>query len=463
MRLPFGLEVSRRKSVPSSLQTVSGRGWFRLVTEPFTGAFQRNIAYSQEDALTYAANYACITLKASDIAKLRIKFTEVDDEGVWSEVENSAYSPVLRTPNHFQTRIQFVEWWMTSKFSTGNTYALKKRDNRGGQNQGNVTALYVLDPMRVTVQVTPSGDVYYALGTDNLANQQEAVVVPASEIIHDVINPLYHPLVGISPLMACALATRQGLRIQNNSLNLFANGSMPSGLLSYPDEIDEDQAKEIQTRWESEFGGDNVGRVAALGLGVKFEPLSMKAVDAQLIEQLQWTSLNCCTAHKVPPYMVGVGPSPSYNNVEALNQQYYSQSLQSPIEHFEAALDKGLELDTKKSGVELDLDGLIRMDTVNKMAAAEKAIKSGMSPNEVRMRFYDLGPVKGGENPLIQQQNYSLEALAKRDASADPFATNTPTPPAQPAAPPTPEPPPVDKSLLMKSFMDEFNRLPRVA
>jgi hypothetical protein len=51
-----------------------------------------------------------------------------------------------------------------------------------------------------------------------------------------------------------------------------------------------------------------------------------------------------------------------------------------------------------------------------------------MSPNEGRAKF-DLKPVTGGESPYLQQQNYSLEALAKRDAQADPFAPNTPPAP----------------------------------
>jgi phage portal protein BeeE len=42
------------------------------------------------------------------------------------------------------------------------------------------------------------------------------------------------------------------------------------------------------------------------------------------------------------------------------------------------------------------------------------------SPNEARQRL-DLPPVEGGESPLMQQQNYSLAALAKRDAGEDPF------------------------------------------
>ena len=57
------------------------------------------------------------------------------------------------------------------------------------------------------------------------------------------------------------------------------------------------------------------------------------------------------------------------------------------------------------------------------------------SPNESRRRF-DLTPAKGGESPYLQQQNFSLAALAKRDAQADPFAPNTPA--APPASAPAP-------------------------
>jgi phage portal protein BeeE len=42
--------------------------------------------------------------------------------------------------------------------------------------------------------------------------------------------------------------------------------------------------------------------------------------------------------------------------------------------------------------------------------------------------------VKGGSAPYLQQQNYSLEALAKRDAKEDPFASKTTTPPSAPPA-----------------------------
>jgi len=62
------------------------------------------------------------------------------------------------------------------------------------------------------------------------------------------------------------------------------------------------------------------------------------------------------------------------------------------------------------------------MDTAALTKAEADAVSAGIkSPDEARRRL-NLPPVPGGASPYLQQQNYSLEALAKRDAQADPFA-----------------------------------------
>ena len=50
---------------------------------------------------------------------------------------------------------------------------------------------------------------------------------------------------------------------------------------------------------------------------------------------------------------------------------------------------------------------------------------------------FNLLPVPGGDTPYLQQQNFSLAALAKRDAKDDPFATGAaPSPAPAPASDP---------------------------
>jgi phage portal protein BeeE len=76
------------------------------------------------------------------------------------------------------------------------------------------------------------------------------------------------------------------------------------------------------------------------------------------------------------------------------------------------------------------------MDSTTQMTVLGLGVdKALLAPNEGRQRL-NLPPVSGGKEPMIQQQNFSLEALAKRDAGPDPFGTNKPAPtPAAAAAP----------------------------
>ena len=80
---------------------------------------------------------------------------------------------------------------------------------------------------------------FYQLGSDNLSNTAEQVTVPASEIIHDRINAIYHPLCGLSPIYAAGLAAMQGLRMQSHSERFFANGAAPGGMLTAPGKMSE--------------------------------------------------------------------------------------------------------------------------------------------------------------------------------------------------------------------------------
>jgi HK97 family phage portal protein len=406
-----------------------------IVRESFAGAWQRNIVpESKQNLLAFSAVYACITLIADDISKLRIKLVAQDSAGVWSEVDNASFSPVLRKPNRYQTRIQFLSEWITSLLLHGNAYILKERDNRNI-----VTDLYVLNPTCVTPLVAEDGSVYYKLKSNYLAGvMNDEITVPADEIIHDRAATLWHPLVGVSPIFACAASATQGIRIQNNSAVFFENMSRPSGQLTSPNKIDDITAARLKADFEQRFGGGNLGRIMVAGNGLKYEPMgTIPANDAQLIEQLGWTVEDVARCFKVPLHKISSQNAPAFNNIEALNQDYYSQCLQTRIEAIELLLDEGLGIGSefggpvRNLGTELDLDGLLRMDSVARAQANKDAITAGyLTPNEARLRD-NLPPVKGGDTPYMQQQNWPLAQLADR-----------PTPSQQPPAPPAPNEPP---------------------
>lgn len=424
----FGFDVSFKKA----LSGVSERrgGWWPIIFESFPGAWQQNVVVDRNLVLAHHAVYACITLIATDIAKLQIMLVQKEGD-IWVETTNPAYSPVIRRPNNYQNRIQFFENWILSKLMRGNTYVLKGRDNRNVVNR-----FFILDPARVRPLVSDSGEIFYELDTDNLAGLStggERVIVPAMEIIHDRMNCLFHPLVGTSPIYAAGLAAWQGLKIQEQSAWFFGNKSMPGGVLTAPGAIADETAARLKASWDTNFAGENAGKVAVLGDGLKFDKMPINAEESQLIEQLKWSGDVVCSVFHVPPYKIGLGTMPTYNNIQSLNTEYYSQCLQGYIEAMELCLDEGLAL-AADLGIQVDLSGLLRMDTATQVTSLKEAVAAGvMSPNEARRKL-DLKPVKGGESPYLQQQNYSLEALAERGAPPAASAAAAPAPP-EPAPP----------------------------
>jgi phage portal protein BeeE len=452
-RTPTGFEPIRRGP--------GGGGWRPVIREPYTGAWQENVALTVDSPLSNPTAFSCVTLIATDVGKLELRLVEDDGSGVWTPTTNPAYSPLLRRPNRYQIPPKFLELWMLSKLTNGNTYALKERDARGV-----VAALYLLDPSKVWPLIASDGGVYYELGSGmwqtgapgifpgleiptDLAGPRGGFIVPAREIIHDLMYPLFHPLIGVSPIFAAAAPAIQGLTIQNASTSFFGQGAKPSGVLTAPGAIPQATADRIKEFWQTEFTGDKAGRVAVLSDGMKYEQVSVSAVDADLIKQLQWTTAEICKCYHVPVSLIDTSQQPPYGKWEYLFRQYYSQCLQTLLVNFEGAMDDGLEL-AANLGVELDIDGLIWMDTETRTKAAADSIGAGaLSPDEARYKYFGLGKVPGGASPYLQQQYYSLEALAQRDAE-------------NPLAAPAPAPTPPDallaafiSSLQLKAFAHE--------
>jgi len=389
--------------------------WFGSIRESYTGAWQQNVEVKNENVLTYHALFRCVSLIKSDVAKLPVLLMQEDSNGIKSPSSDRRWSGLLKKPNQWQNRIQFYENWLNSKLLHGNTYVLKRRD----RNQ-NIVGMYVLDPSCVEVLVSDSGEVFYELSRDNLSGQNEDQIrVPASEIIHDRMNCLFHPLVGVSPIYACGVAAVQGLQIQTKSTKFFENGSRPSGVLTAPGTIADETAQRLKDHWDNSYTGANAGKVAVLGDGLEYKAMHVSAADAQLIEQLKMSAETVCSAYGVPAYKAGVGEMPSYDNIDALGQQYYTDCLQIHIESIEIALDEGLGIEDPYS-TQFNLQHLFRMDTPSLAESEKVLVGAGIkAPNESR-KVFSLPPMPGGDSPYMQEQNYSLEDLSQRRLEQSP-------------------------------------------
>lgn len=390
------------------------RGGWRRISEPFAGAWQRNVDEKREDLITYPTLYACISRISSDIGKLPFKLVTKNEKDIWVTATNTAYDPVLRKPNGYQTAAQFREYWQLTKLTQGNAYILKRRDNRGV-----VVELYVLNPERVIPMVSDSGEVFYQLQTDAINTlpdgyPSENLIVPASEIIHDRCMTVHHPLIGVPPLAAAYWPALKNMKILRNATKFFANNAQPGGLLTAPAGMRDADAQKIKEYWDANFVGDSSGKVAIIGADMKFTSFAMKSIDSQMVEQMRYSDEQICQPFGIPPFIVGIGSIPAGMKVDDMAGMYYQFALQTHIEHMEALLDEGLKIKAPM-GVELDLEPLLRMDEGKRADVATK-LNRIETPNEGRKRF-NLGPLEGGDTVFMQQQDIPLSEAAKNKIS----------------------------------------------
>jgi len=428
-----GLLTAIRTRVTALLNVAtSPGGWSPIVREPYPGAWQLNDPLPTENALANPSVFGVVSRIAQDIAKIAPPLLlEQDGNGFWFETTNSAYTPVLRRPNRYQTAQQFTEQWILSKLLYGNTYALNERDDRGV-----VHAQYLLDPLRVKPLVAPDGSVYYELQPNDLAGlstADEPIVVSAREIAHDRWNCLYHPLVGISPLYSLGGAVMQAQAIQASSTTFFAKGGRPAGMLVAPTKLDPASADRIKAT----LANFKTGEIMLADQGMTYHDIGGSAVDSELIAQLGWTEEKICEVFGMPISILNSSKQPPYANAEASQLQYKSQCLEPHLASLAAVQGDALALPLYLK-LEFDDTLLIWMDTATRTMAAKTAIAAGMSVNEVRDIYYGLGPVPGGDLPYLQQQYYPVSELADRTARAPVPAAPPPAADAVPAEPVTP-------------------------
>ncbi|MGQ7243701.1 phage portal protein [Salinicola sp. V024] len=424
-------ETKSDTTTEKTLQHVSSNesvasGWWSRIQEPFLGAFERNQDISRKDALSFYAVSACITHISDDISKLNVNLMQRNSSDILQKTTNPAFSPVLRKPNRYQSMKQFLQAWLISKLKTGNAYIIKIRDARGV-----VTEMHVIDPDRVQVLIdNESGEIFYKISgesqsLDTVSNS--GITIAQRDMIHDRMNTIFHPLIGTSPLYACAAGTNAGTAMLNNSAAFFKNMSRPASVISGDKAIPAQHAKALAEGVKASHGGGNLGSVMVLGDGLTYTPITtISANDSQLVQQLQLSEKQVCAVFHVPHDIISSDTNSTYSNIQTRYQQYYQQALQSHIIDIENALEEGLGIgEGSATGYEIkfDLNDLMKMDSATLVNFLKESVGAGiMTPNEARQRL-SLTPIEGGNSVYLQQQNYSLQALARRDNSDDPFNT----------------------------------------
>lgn len=302
--------------------------------------------------------------------------------------------PLLTQPNPTETYPTTMRKIMSSLVMRGNTYLWPT----GRDLAGNIRSVYVLDPDEVTVawdsqRLYPR---YQWRGTPMVAGR---------DIFHISINHLPGRLRGLGPIEATRVMLNGAKAEQNMARRIFEDDATPGGLLKVPRSLSKDEADEIQTMWTEAHTGRK--RPAVLSGGVEFQQITISPLDAQFIEQRQFSVQEIARIFGIPGYLLLVdsGSSLTYSTTEALFRLFLVSTLNptylEPIEHVFSQMLPG------NARARFRTDEILRADTTARYQAYEIGLRAGfLTVDEIRdlERLPPLDPTRTPEVPSDAHQ-----------------------------------------------------------
>jgi HK97 family phage portal protein len=115
------------------------------------------------------------------------------------------------------------------------------------------------------------------------------------------------PCGGINPLAALSLELDQDYYANRANSQLLKNNAIPQGLLKTEQSIRPEEADALERRWEGKYGAVRAGRkIAVLGKGTDFRPLSFTPEIVKLFELKKWNLYTILAKYGIPPRVANI-------------------------------------------------------------------------------------------------------------------------------------------------------------
>lgn len=355
-----------------------------------------------ENSRNVSTAYRCINILSDDVAKMPLqtfvsrRAGQIDRLKADSRAQNIAWLLEV-SPNRWNTMTPFVfkktlmQWLITH----GNAYAWMP-PRRSGQRR----EMYILPAANTTpVYEAASNDIWYKVTWPT----QEVDYIPGVEVLHLVINS-QDGLTGRSVITYARESLGRQMGAYETQGKFYSQGLNPSGIIWLAGEASKEARAKIRDSYsEAMAGSQNAYRLAVMDNKVtKFEPITMKPVDAQFLEGMAENDLEIANFFGVPLYKLNQGKQ-AYNSNEQQNLDYLSTTLDPYLVQWEegAKLAWLTEFEQNDHYFRFNRDVLLRTDAKTRAETLEKRILSGqMSPNEAR-QVEDLSAYDGGNRYYI--------------------------------------------------------------
>ncbi|MBK1656852.1 phage portal protein [Paracraurococcus ruber] len=370
------------------------QGWAEHLAWMLAGgmATRSGVALSNEKALQVAAVLACVRVIAEGIGALPVALRQRTAEGAEDNTSADA-AWLLQEPNAWMTWQEVAETLTMHAALTGNGFALIQRGVRG-QPIGVLPLL----PSWVQWKQTADWSIEYRVTWPGGRQQLVGLI----DMFH-LRGPSWDSVAGLEVVRLARESIGLAAAIEWTQAGHFGKGGTPSGVLTLEGRVSQEQAEDLQTRWQRAYTGEGAGKIAVLGNGAKFQPYELNFASQQTLETRRQQVEEICRAFRVFPQMVGFGDkATTYASAEAFFVAHAVHTLGPWARRWELTLGRDLLAPRQRATglfFHVNTEAILRADTKATGEFLRQMVDGGiMSRNEARRRL-GLNAVPGGDTP----------------------------------------------------------------
>jgi HK97 family phage portal protein len=185
----------------------------------------------------------------------------------------------------------------------------------------------------------------------------ELIPILSDELVHfREWNP-WNPVRGVNPLISLSLELEQDYYANKANSTLLKHNAIPQGILKTEQTLRPEEADQLERRWESKYGAVKAGRkIAVLGKGTNFEPLSFTPEVIKLFELKRWNLYTILAKYGIPPRVANISDKTSALSGKDTAEQhsaFWKYTLIPILRQFEQILESQffIRLGIKERGV----------------------------------------------------------------------------------------------------------------
>lgn len=388
------------------------------------------VRVTRRKALGYSAVWRAVNLISRKLGSMPLKVYNRSAGGKRVDAAHPAHRLLHRRPNEHMTPVIFKQTLQSHALLRGNGYALIVRDA-----DARPVELLPLNPEK-TWPFRRGGVLWYMTevpSSDGKGYHPRRLL--STDVLH-VRGLGFDGLIGYDVISLLREAIGKAIATHARSSRYFANDSKPSIALEFPDGMNPATIDAVVNRWQRMGQGiENAHKVAILRDGVKLNQYSANARDSQMLENLQFDSVDIANVFGLPPRKLGLDVGGGYNSIYEENQSIHDDVMDPWYTTWEEECNLKLlteaEQEVESHYTLFVRNALMRANPEVRSAFYNSAINGGwMSRDEVR-ETEDLNPIPGGAGQAF------LVPVNMAPAAAPP-----PVFPPPPAPAPAPEPDP---------------------